>query len=290
VRLPCSSGLGIPTMKDRAMQALYLMALEPVAETTADRDSYGFRKGRSTKDAYSQYYCDLSRDMSPKWVLEDDIKGCFDHISHEWLLNNIPMDKVMLNKWLKCGFVFNKQLFPTEEGTSQGGIISPTLANLTLDGLQDLFAENFKLTRTKETGYFNPMINLVRYADDFIITGVSKELLEEKVKPLVREFLVARGLTLSEEKTKITHIDERFDFLGFNIRKYNRVLLIKPSIKSIKTFLDKIRGIVDKNKTIKQESLIALLNPIIEGWGNYYRHCVAGKTFKNANAQIFHKL
>ncbi len=282
--------LGIPTMKDRAMQALYLMALEPVAETTADRNSYGFRKGRSTKDAYSQCYCDLSRDISPRWVLEGDIKGCFDHISHEWLLNNIPMDKEMLRKWLKCGFVFNKQLFPTEEGTPQGGIISPTLANMTLDGLQDLLAENFKITRTKESGYFNPMVNLVRYADDFIITGFNKELLENEVKPLVREFLKVRGLTLSEEKTKITHIDEGFDFLGFNIRKYNRVLLIKPSKKSIKTFLEKIRSIVDKNKAIRQESLIALLNPVIEGWGNYYRHCVAGETFKNVDSQIFHKL
>jgi RNA-directed DNA polymerase len=97
-------------MKDRAMQSLYLMALEPVAETAADRDSYGFRKGRSTKDAYSQCYCDLSRDMSPRWVLEGDIKGCFDHIGHEWLLNNIPMDKEMLRKWLKCGFVFKQTI------------------------------------------------------------------------------------------------------------------------------------------------------------------------------------
>ena len=200
------------------------------------------------------------------------------------------MDKEMLRKWLKCGFVFNKQLYPTEEGTPQGGIISPTLANMTLDGLQDLLAENFKITRTKEHGYFNPMVNLVRYADDFIITGFNKELLENKVKPLVREFLKVRGLTLSEEKTKITHIEEGFDFLGFNIRKYNGTLLIKPSKKSIKTFLDKIRCIVDKNKAIRQESLIALLNPVIEGWGNYYRNCVAAKTFKNVDSQIFHKL
>lgn len=282
--------LGIPTMKDRAMQALYLMALEPVAETTADRDSYGFRKGRSTKDAYSQCYCDLSRDMSPKWILEGDIKGCFDHISHEWLLNNIPMDKIMLHKWLKSGFIFNKQLSPTEEGTPQGGIISPVLANMALDGLQGLLAENFKLIRTKKVGYFNPMVNLVRYADDFIITGVNQELLENKVKPLVREFLAVRGLILSEEKTKITHIDEGFDFLGFNIRKYNGTLLIKPSKKSVKVFLDKIRSIIDKNKAIKQESLIALLNPIIEGWGNYYRNCVAMNAFKYADYHIFQKL
>ena len=281
--------LGVPTMKDRAMQALYLMALQPVAETTADRDSYGFRKGRSTQDACSQCFNDLSRDMSPQWVLEGDIKGCFDHISHEWMLNNIPMDKVMLRKWLKCGFVFNRQLFPTDEGTPQGGIISPTLANMTLDGLQALLADKFKLNSYKKN-YYNPMVNLVRYADDFIITGVSRELLENEVKPLVREFLAVRGLTLSEEKTRVTHIDDGFDFLGFNIRKYKGTILIKPSAKSVKEFLSKVRLIISKNKAAKQESLIRLLNPVIEGWGNYYKHCVAFKTFDKADNQIFLKL
>lgn len=281
--------LGIPTMKDRAMQALYLMALQPVAETTADRDSYGFRKGRSTQDACAQCFNDLSRDMSPQWVLEGDIKGCFDHISHEWMLNNIPMDKAMLKKWLKCGFLFNKQLFPTDEGTPQGGIISPTLANMTLDGLQALLANKFKLNSYKKN-YYNPMVNLVRYADDFIITGVSRELLENEVKPLVREFLAARGLSLSEEKTRITHIDDGFDFLGFNIRKYKGTILIKPSAKSIKEFLTKVRLIIAKNKSAKQESLIKLLNPVIEGWGNYYKHCVAFKSFDKVDNQIFLKL
>jgi RNA-directed DNA polymerase len=274
--------LGIPTMKDRAMQALYLMALEPVAETTADRDSYGFRKERCTTDAIEQCFKNLSREKSPKWILEGDIKGCFDHISHEWLLNNIPMDKAMLKKWLKCGFIFNKQLFSTEEGTPQGGIISPTLANMALDGLQDLLAD-----KNKVTGHYNPMVNLVRYADDFIITGRNKELLENKIKPLVCEFLEARGLSLSEEKTKITHIDDGFDFLGFNVRKYNEVLLIKPSKKGIRTFLDKIRSIVNKNKSIKQESLIALLNPVIEGWGNYSKSSVAYRIFSKTDSQIF---
>lgn len=143
--------LGIPTMKDRAMQALYLMALDPVAETTADNHSYGFRKERSTQDAMKQCFIDLAKDYCPKWILEGDIKGCFDHISHEWLLENIPMDKVMLKKWLKAGFVFNKTLFPTDEGTPQGGIISPTLANMTLDGLQELLAQKYKPRRVKGT-------------------------------------------------------------------------------------------------------------------------------------------
>ena len=151
--------------------------------------------------------------------MEGDIKGCFDHISHKWLIDNIPMDKTMLKKWLKCGFVFNKQLFPTEEGTPQGGIISPTLANMTLDGLQGLLAKRFKAINTRKM-YYNPKVYLVRYADDFIITCENRETLENEIKPMVKEFLAVRGLTLSEEKTKITHIDDGFDFLGFNIRKY----------------------------------------------------------------------
>ncbi|KAA5365169.1 group II intron reverse transcriptase/maturase, partial [Phocaeicola dorei] len=198
-------------------------------------------------------------------------------------------DKVLLRKWLKSGFIFNKQLFPTEEGTPQGGIISPTLANMTLDGLEKLLADSFPINRSKKN-YYTPMINLVRYADDFIITGESKELLENHVKPLVIEFLQARGLTLSEEKTKITHIEEGVDFLGFNIRKYKGKFITKPSKKSRKRFLDKVREIVDKNKSSKQQSLIRLLNPVIRGWANYYKGCSASETFRKTDAQIFNKL
>jgi RNA-directed DNA polymerase len=282
--------LGIPTMKDRAMQALYLLALEPVAETTADSNSYGFRKERSTFDAREQCFCVLAKKTSPEWILEGDIKGCFDHISHEWLLNNIPMDKVMLRKWLKCGFVFNKELFPTEEGTPQGGIISPTLANMTLDGLQRILAEKYHKKFVNRTTTYYPKVHLVRYADDFIVTGRTKEALEE-INPIVTEFLQARGLTLSEEKTKITHISEGFDFLGYNIRKYdNGKLLIKPSKEGLKKFMKKIRGIIDSNKGSKQESLIRLLNPVIVGWVNYYKNCVASDTFRKADYLIFEKL
>lgn len=144
---------------------------------------------------------DTFKEVSPQWILEGDIKGCFDHISHQWLLDYIPMDKVMLRKWLESGFVFNRQLFPTEEGAPQGGIISPTLANMTLDGLQ-MLAENFKLRRTK-MGYFNPMVNLVRYADDFIITCSDREILESQIKPAVSEFLQARGLPYQKKRRRL---------------------------------------------------------------------------------------
>ena len=281
--------LGIPTMKDRAMQALYLMALEPLAEMTADAHSYGFRKERCCQDAIQQCHTVLSHGYSPQWILEGDIKGCFDHISHDWLLANIPTDKVILKKWLKCGVIFNGELFKTEEGTMQGGIISPTLANMTLDGIQPILAQKYKRICRKGKHY-SPMVNLVRYADDFIITSAEKEVLEREIKPMLVEFLAERGLELSDEKTVITHIDDGFDFLGYNIRKYKGVLLIKPSKKSLKKFMQKIRGIIDSNKGSKQESLIRLLNPVITGWVNYYKNCVASDTFRKADYLIFEKL
>ena len=280
--------LGIPTMKDRAMQALYLLALEPIAEMTADLHSYGFRKERCPQDAIQQCHTILCRQNSPKWVLEGDIKGCFGHISHEWLLNNIPMDTKILKKWLKCGVIFKGELFATDEGTMQGGIISPTLANMTLDGLGELLATKNKRVNRKYEKY-SPMVNMVRYADDFIITGRTKATLED-IKPMLVEFLSERGLELSEEKTLITHIDDGFDFLGFNIRKFKGVLLTQPSKKSVKKFLDSIRYVIDSNKSCKQETLIRLLNPKIIGWANYYRCGASSKTFQKVDNQIFQKL
>ena len=280
--------LGIPTMKDRAMQALYLLALEPLAETTADVVSYGFRKKRCTQDAIEQCFTDLAKEKSPQWVLEGDIKGCFDHISHQWLIQNIPMDKRMLGKWLKCGFVFKQQLFPTNEGTPQDGIISPVLANMTLDGMQTLLS-CFRPT-TKDNRRYSPTVNLVRYADDFIITGRSRELLEIEVLPRLKKFLEERGLALSEEKTLITHIDQGFDFLGFNIRKYKGKLLTMPQKKKVNSFTQKVYKVIESNKAVSQEMLINLLNPIISGWGNYYRHGVSSVVFNKADHRIFNKL
>lgn len=281
--------LGIPTMKDRAMQALYLMALEPLAEMTADAHSYGFRKERCCQDAIQQCHTVLSHGYSPQWILEGDIKGCFDHISHDWLLANIPTDKVILKKWLKCGVIFKGELFKTEEGTMQGGIISPTLANMTLDGIQPILAQKYKRICRKGKHY-SPMVNLVRYADDFIITSAEKEVLEREIKPMLVEFLAERGLELSDEKTVITHIDDGFDFLGFNIRKFKGVLLTQPSKKCVKKFLDGIRYTIDSNKSCKQETLIRLLNPKITGWANYYRCGASSKTFQRVDDQIFRKL
>jgi len=223
-------GLGIPTMKDRAMQALYLLARDPSAEVTADPNSYGFRQERSPADAMQQCFVVLSHTDSAQWVLAGDIRACFDAISHEWLEAHIPMDKAILHAWLKAGYLDKRVLHPTEQGAPQGGSASPVRANLTLDGLEREVRDRYPKTTRRGRA---PTVNLVRFADDFIITGQSTEVLEDEVKPLVERFLGARGLELSPEKTVITHITDGFDFLGQNVRMYNGTLVIKPSHKSV---------------------------------------------------------
>jgi RNA-directed DNA polymerase len=221
-------------------------------------------------------------------VLEGDIKGCFDHISHEWLLLNVIIDARMLRKWLGAGVIEKNVFHTTEEGTPQGGIISPTLANITLDGMEALLD---KYRTRKENGKtINRKVNLVRYADDFIITGESHEVLEEIKADLIL-FLKERGLELSEEKTLITHIDDGFDFLGFNIRKYrNGTLLIKPSEKSMKKFAEKTHDIIYGMRSRKQADVIEKLNRMIAGWVNYYRYVSSKKSFWRLDHTIFLQL
>jgi len=279
--------LGIPTMLIRAQQALYLQGLEPVAETRADPNSYGFRRNRGTRDAIEGAFTLLAKKRSASWILEGDILGCFDNIQHQWLEAHVPMNKVVLRSWLKAGYVESGKLFPTEAGTPQGGIASPTIANIALDGLEVRLAEKFGQTRRISN---RNQVWMVRYADDFIITGRSKDLLENEVKPLVEKFLSERGLQLSPKKTTITHISEGFDFLGQNVRKYDGKLLIKPSAKNVNAFLDKVRETVKVNCSMRQETLINLLNPMIRGWANYHRHVVAKTTYSKVDHHIWQAL
>jgi RNA-directed DNA polymerase len=279
--------LSIPAMHDRAMQALYLLALDPIAETLGDPNSYGFRTERSTADAIEQCFNALARKHSPPWILEGDIRACFDGISHDWLLAHIPMETAMLRKWLKAGFIEKHVLFPTETGVPQGGICSPVIANLALDGLEQLLKAHYP-PNTKRAQ--RAKVNLIRYADDFIITGSSQELLEHEVKPLVEQFLGTRGLELSPTKTHITSIEDGFDFLGQHVRKYAGKLLIKPAQKKVKTFLGTIRQIVKANTQATAGNLIAQLNPVIRGWANYHRHVVSKATFIKVDTAIFKSL
>ena len=276
--------LGIPTMKDRAMQALHLLALDPIAETTADPNSYGFRPGRACRDAAEQIFISMAKKSQATWVLEGDITGCFDNISHDWLLANVPTDKVILRKWLKSGYVWKNKLSSTEAGTPQGGIISPVLANLTLDGLETELRKRYP-----KTGKGQAKVNYVRYADDFIITGATPAVLEE-ARTITEQFMKERGLTLSPEKTKVVDISDGFDFLGWNFRKYGDKLLIKPAKKNVKAFLTGIREVIRNNKTATQENLIRLLNPKIRGWAGYHMNQVSKKTFSNVDKAIWQKL
>ncbi len=278
--------LGVPTMKDRAMQALHLLALEPVAETTADPNSYGFRTGRSAADAIEQCFNCLGKPKNAKWVLEGDIRSCFDRISHPWLLANVPMEKAVLRQWLEAGYMEEGAWHPTEDGTPQGGIISPVLANRALDGLERLLDEKFYKPKKKRRS----KVNLVRYADDLIITGNSKELLEDEVKPLVEQFLRERGLELSAEKTRITPISEGYDFLGHTLRAYGSKLLTKPSKAGVQALLGKVREVVNAHKGATAGQLIVHLNPVIRGWANYYRHAVSSATFDYVDYAIFKAL
>jgi len=273
--------LSIPTMQDRAMQALYKLALGPVAETTADRNSYGFREGRSCADAIQAGFNALSKPNSATWVMEGDIKGCFDNISHEWMLRNIVMDKVILQKWLKAGYVENGIAYPTKKGTPQGGIISPMLSNMALDGLEEV-VQSAVPRRSR--------VNFVRYADDFIITGKSKRLLENRVKPAVEGFLAERGLILSEEKTVITYIRKGFTFLGQTFRKHGRVLHITPAKEGVLALVRKVGTLIRKHVSAPMSILIKKLNETLRGWGNYHRHVVSSEAFGRIDTYVFEQL
>jgi RNA-directed DNA polymerase len=285
--------LGIPTMYDRAMQTLYALALEPIAETKGDSISFGFRRGRSAKDACEQIFCVLARQCSPTWILEGDIKGCFDNINHKWLQNNIPMDKRIMKQFLKSGFIYEGKLFPTETGSPQGGAISSIYANMTLDGLEKVIQDKYhRNSKGNIENHYRAKtkVNLIRYADDFVITANSKEV-AEKLKTIVSEFLLSRGLTLSEEKTVITHIDRGFDFLGWTFKKYNEKLIIKPSKTSVKNLIRKCSTIILKEgKANTQSDLIRRLNQVIRGWTNYHKHVVASKSFSNINNTLYYLL
>ena len=196
------------------------------------------------------------------------------------------MEKAILHKWLKAGYIDKRIFHQTEEGTPQGGPISPVLANLTLDGLEAQL-------RTLHPSYHQhrrAKINLVRFADDFIITGSSKELLENEVKPLVEAFMKERGLQLSTEKTLITHMADGFDFLGQNVRTYDGKLIIKPSKKNVKTFLEKVRKVVKENQGATAGHLILQLNLLIGGWARYHQHVVSKEIFQDVDSAIFEML
>ena len=314
-------GLGIPTMEDRARQALLKLALEPEWEAKFEPNSYGFRPGRSCHDA-GQAIFDSIR-YKPKWVLDADISKCFDRIDHDVLLqklNTTPTIARQIRAWLKSGVLDRGDWFPTNEGTPQGGVISPLLANIALHGLEEYikqWAETWKGIKHESGGNFNKTqkrnsISVIRYADDFVVLHKDKSIIQQ-AKRLIEQWLHGYSLELSESKTRICHtlhntIETKagFDFLGWNVRQYeigknhsgknsNGKLLgfktiIKPSGKSIKTHYEKIVEVLDSMKGKSQEVIIDKLNPIIRGWCNYHKTVCSKETFAHIDHMVYNKL
>jgi RNA-directed DNA polymerase len=291
----------IPTIKDRVVQGIIKTAIEPQFEATFEPNSYGFRPAHSTDDAIEDIFKCLAKKQ--KWVLDAGIKDCFDNIDHNHLLSLIDgkAAKATIKQWLKAGVMENQKFQASDIGTPQGGIISPLLANITLDGMEGYLCE-----KLREKGYrSHDQIRVVRYADDFVVMHENKKVIEDS-KLIIAEWLKERGLELSEEKTKIVHSTEGFDFLGFNCRHYDNKttgyearnfankqgfkILIKPSKKSIETHSNRIKEVLRQMKAANQEQVIRRLNPIIKGWANYYRTCVASETFQKLDYLMWQKL
>jgi RNA-directed DNA polymerase len=297
--------LGIPTIKDRVIQGVVKTAIEPNFEATFEPNSYGFRPAHSCHDAMEDIFKCLSKKQ--KWVLDADIKGCFDNIDHKHLLSLIDGKtvKYTVNQWLKAGIMENQEFHASDIGTPQGGIISPLLANIALDGMEGYVHEKLREKGHKANDLRRGAIRIVRYADDFVVMHENKKVIEDS-KLIIAEWLKVRGLELSEEKTKIVHSTDGFDFLGFNCRHYeNKItgykakkfankqgfkILIKPSKKSIETHSDKIKEVMRQMKAATQEEVIWKLKPIIKGWTNYYRVSVASETFSKLDYLMWQKL
>lgn len=312
--------LGIPTMYDRALQALVKLALEPEWEARFEPNSYGFRPGRSCHDAIQAIFNAIR--YKPKYVLDADIAKCFDRINHEELLrklNTFPTIRRQIRAWLKAGVLDGKGLFPTSEGTPQGGVISPLLANIALHGMEERvkqLAKTLDIKRSDGTqrGWVDKCksLSLIRYADDFVIIHEDLTVVQ-RCQQTIAEWLKGMGLELKPSKTRLVHSLNKYDrqepgfnFLGFNVRqypvgKYNTgcntkrkplgfKTLIKPSKEKVKVHYDKIAETIDQHKAAPQAALIAQLNPIIRGWANYYSTAVSSEAFSELDNMMYLKL
>jgi RNA-directed DNA polymerase len=296
IYIPKSNGkkrpLGIPTIMDRCHQAIVKNALEPYWEARFEGTSYGFRPGRSTHDAIVRIQTIANAHCTKKWAVDADIRGAFDNITHEFLLDAIGLfpGRELIKQWLKAGHVEHGRIHKAETGTPQGSVISPLLANIALHGMEEALGIRYKYER----GNRNKRA-IVRYADDFVAFCESREDAEVVIQILER-WLKDRGLELSPEKTRICHLSQGFDFLGFNVRQYRAPnartgwkLLIKPSKESVQKVKDKLRETWHFLRGQDAHTLVMKLNPIIRGWANYYRIAVAKGTFRNLDNWMFRR-
>ncbi|MFG2022085.1 group II intron reverse transcriptase/maturase [Actinomadura geliboluensis] len=282
--------LGIPVLMDRCHQARVRNALEPEWEARFEAKSYGFRPGRGCHDAIEAIYetC-KSRTAARLWVLDADLAAAFDRIDHKTLMEAIGLfpAREMVRKWLQAGvFEAGRGFAPTEEGTPQGGVISPLLLNVALHGLETVAGARYRTTGPKAGRSYPDSPVVVRYADDLVVlchTHRQAVLVKERLA----RWLDGRGLSFNEDKTRIVHVAEGFDFLGFNVRRYGSKLLIKPSKAAVQRIRSRLAFEMRRLRGANAKAVIAALNPVIRGWAAYYRPVVSSKVFEDLDTHVW---
>lgn len=271
----------IETYYDRAMQCLYAYSLDPIAESWGDRKSFAYRKGRSGYDMNEYIKLGLSGEGAPEWIFQADIRKCYENISHDWILEHIPMSGYMLYQFLEAGYVFGGKLFPMDTGVGIGCSISPIVANMAIDGLQEYV---YSRLYPSGVGIDYDDGNMVRYADDILFMTRTKET-ALKIRQYTIEFLAQRGLSLSEEKSKIVHIDEGFTFMSRTYYKQGTQVFARPSDAAIERFMGSVRDTIE-NYTGSQKALIEKLNHQIDGWVTYHKVSEADEAFRKIDVYI----